>query len=82
MNFAQALEMVRDGLYVRREGWRKKDVLLGLSVDRLDLSWTTDGGKSKTRPWNPRQTDLLADDWERAPLMTPWTTSASTEETP
>ena len=65
MNFAQALEMVRDGLYVRREGWQKKDVLLGLSVNRLDLSWTTDRGKPKTRPWNPRQADLLADDLKR-----------------
>ena len=76
MNFGLALESMKRGLPVARDGWNGKGMWLMLitSADynvtksevlgRVKLPWigmkTADGG---FMPWLASQTDMLADDW-------------------
>lgn len=73
MNFGQALQVLKEGIYpdakVRRSGWNGKGMYISLQVPDLNskmrlpyvyLSTVT----GHFVPWNPNNIDMLADDWE------------------
>lgn len=72
MDFGEALNRLREGDCVMREGWNGKGQFVGLqepdanSANTLPYMWlwTAQGGRV---PWVPSQTDALATDWEVAP---------------
>lgn len=67
-DFGWALEQLRNGRKVQREGWNGKGQYLGLqmpdenSANTLPYIYiiTVDG---KRVPWLASQTDMLSDDW-------------------
>jgi len=77
MNFGQALDAMRLGSRVQRDGWNGKGMWIGIVE-----SWTFTNGKwdnlpcapfvvMKTAsgehvPWLASQTDILAEDWKVA----------------
>ncbi len=80
MKFGSALEYLKAGLKVRREGWNGKGMFL-FQVDGNRWDFTADVGPeindmdtlpficmktadNKLVPWLASQTDLLADDWQ------------------
>ena len=69
MNFGSALEDLKDGMQVTREGWNGKGQFLELQRpdenSKMTLPYifiTTVSGDRV--PWLASQTDLLAEDWE------------------
>lgn len=67
-NFGQALELLKEGRRVAREGWNGKNQHLELQVpdehSKMTLPYifidTVQGDKV---PWLASQTDMLASDW-------------------
>lgn len=73
MNFGQALQVLKEGIYpdakVRRAGWNGKGMWISLQTpdahSKMGLPYiylSTVGGQLV--PWNPNNIDMLADDWE------------------
>ncbi len=68
MNFGQAIEALKAGKAVARDGWNGKGMWLRLQVpdahSKMSLPYvymkTADG---KLVPWLASQTDVLAEDW-------------------
>ena len=74
MNFGSALESLKSGAKIYREGWNGRGLWLELQRPDLhskmtlpyiylnypDDAKTTPGARA---PWVPSQTDVLADDW-------------------
>ena len=80
MNFSQALESLKLGSKIQREGWNGKGMWLGLvntgyydvgcsvvnDIDSL-LPWIgMKTADNKFVPWLASQTDLLSEDWQIA----------------
>lgn len=74
MNFGQALEALKDGKLVAREGWNGKGLWLALqrpdanskmTLPYLYLNYPSDAPTTPGArvPWLASQTDMLADDW-------------------
>ena len=77
MNFGQAIEALKEGKLVAREGWNGKGIFIELQVPDEFSKMTspyifidttglqTDNSKApKSRvPWLASQTDILAEDW-------------------
>lgn len=77
MNFGQAIEALKEGKLVAREGWNGKGIFIELQVPDEFSKMTspyifidttglqTDNSKApKSRvPWLASQTDMLAEDW-------------------
>ena len=72
MNFGDALDHLKRGDRVAREGWNGKGMWLRLQVpdehSKMGLPYiymsTVDG---KLVPWLASQTDMLAEDWRIGP---------------
>lgn len=69
MNFGEALEMAREGRFIRRDfdhlGWRAGAVV-GVSnpVGAMTQAFLfIVDSKGEVWPWTPNQGDLFADDW-------------------
>lgn len=68
MNFGAAIETLKAGGFVAREGWNGKNMWLGLQVpdthSKMSLPYifmcTAQGDLV---PWLASQTDVLAEDW-------------------
>jgi len=68
MNFGEALELLKDGNRVAREGWNGKGMWIALQVpdahSKMGLPYiymsTVTGALV---PWLASQTDVLAEDW-------------------
>jgi hypothetical protein len=68
MNFGQAIQALKDGKKVSRNGWNGKNMWLALQVpdanSKMSLPYiymfTAD---AKLVPWLASQTDILAEDW-------------------
>ena len=68
MKIGEALEILKDGGIVRREGWNGPDQYLGLQIQDIKSKMTLPYVYIKTVqgdfvPWLCSQTDLLAEDW-------------------
>jgi hypothetical protein len=71
MDFGRALDYLKDGWTVWREGWNGKGQFLELQTpdahSKMTLPYifitTVQGDRV---PWLASQTDLLADDWDSA----------------
>jgi hypothetical protein len=69
MTFSRALEALKDGKKVSRNGWNGKGMWLALQtpteLSKMTLPYlymsTVDG---KLVPWLASQTDMLAEDWQ------------------
>lgn len=71
MSFGDALETLKRGHCVTREGWNGKGMWLGLQVPDPDSKMTLPYIYMKTAqgdlvPWLASQTDILTDDWRLA----------------
>ena len=80
MNFGNALESLKSGAKIYREGWNGKGLWLELQVpdenSKMTLPYiyinypddakTTPGARV---PWLASQTDILADDWFAEPII-------------
>jgi hypothetical protein len=68
MNFGQAIEALKQGKKVSRQGWNGKEMWLALQVpdthSKMSLPYiymkTAD---DKLVPWLASQTDVLSEDW-------------------
>jgi hypothetical protein len=73
MNFGQAIEELKKGNLVTREGWNGKGQCLGLqnpdenSANTLPYIYIITVQKQRV-PWLASQTDMLAEDWERVEM--------------
>lgn len=77
-NFGKALDALKAGKNVRRQGWNGTGIFLSLQVpdkhskmtqpyvyiDTLGLQTLNPKAPKGRVPWLPSQTDILADDWE------------------
>jgi len=69
MNFGQAIEELKKGNLVSRQGWNGKGQYLGLqnpdenSANTLPYIYIVTVQTQRV-PWLASQTDMLADDWE------------------
>ena len=68
MNFGQAIETLKTGSKVTRDGWNGKDMYLELQIPDSGSKMTLPYIYMKTVqgdlvPWLASQTDILADDW-------------------
>ena len=69
MNFGEAVEQLKLGNKVAREGWNGKGMFLELqkpdknSKMTLPYIWMWTACKNRV-PWLASQTDILADDWD------------------
>tara|TARA_R110000851_G_scaffold59347_9_gene137409 strand:- start:16046 stop:16261 length:216 start_codon:yes stop_codon:yes gene_type:complete len=68
MNFGQAIEALKDGENVQREGWNGKNMFLSLQVpdaySKMTLPYIYMFTADKQRvPWLASQTDILSEDW-------------------
>lgn len=71
MNFGQALEYLKTGFRVHREGWNGKGMWLALQKPDAHSKMSLPYIYIKTAddnlvPWLASQTDILADDWDVA----------------
>lgn len=72
INFSEALEYLKDGGRVSRDGWNGRGMWAQLQYPDTNSKMTrpylylkaVDGSIG---PWLPSQTDLLADDWNLHP---------------
>lgn len=78
MNFGQALEELKAGKKVVREGWNGKGIFLELQtpdnhskmthpyiyIDTLGLKTANPKAPKGRVPWLASQTDMLAEDWK------------------
>lgn len=70
MDFGQALNNLRAGHRVSREGWNGLGMWLGLQIpdsgSKMGLPYIyISTSKKKLCPWTPSQCDVLAADWVR-----------------
>jgi hypothetical protein len=77
MNFGHALEVLRRGKKVAREGWNGKGIFIKLQepddnsfmtqpyiyIDTMELQTDNPAAPKGRVPWLASQTDLLAKDW-------------------
>lgn len=68
MTFAQALEALKRGKKVRRDGWNGKGMWLALQVpdehSKMGLPYIyMSTAQGKLVPWVCSHTDMLSDDW-------------------
>lgn len=68
MNFGQAIEQLKSGKKVAREGWNGRGMWLGLQMpdahSKMDLPYIyMSTAQSQLVPWLASQSDMLADDW-------------------
>ncbi len=71
MSFGDALEVLKKGHFVTREGWNGKGMYLALQVPDANSKMTLPYIYMKTAqedlvPWLASQTDILTDDWRLA----------------
>lgn len=69
LDIGEALEFLRDGARVRREGWNGKGMWLELQVPDAGSKMTQpyvyiSTAQGDLVPWVCSQADLLANDWE------------------
>jgi hypothetical protein len=78
MTFGEALEALKQGKRVAREGWNGKGIFLELQVpdlfskmthpyiyiDTTGLQTTNEKAPKSLVPWLASQTDMLSSDWE------------------
>lgn len=77
LNFGQAIELMKKGCKVAREGWNGKGIFIELQRPDENSKMThpyiyinttglkTDNNKAPKNlvPWFPSQTDMLSEDW-------------------
>lgn len=68
MNFSKALDNLKTGDHIARQGWNGKGMWLGLQKPDKNSKMTLPYIYMKTAcnnlvPWLASQTDILADDW-------------------
>lgn len=77
MNFGQALEELKNGRKIARQGWNGKGMWLtlvtGYNIDYTHINnddtiglhrfVAMKGADNKLFPWNPNNLDMLAEDW-------------------
>lgn len=77
-NFGKALEALKSGKTVRRQGWNGVGIFIALQnpdakskmtqsylyIDTLALQTTNPKAPKGRVPWLASQTDMLAEDWE------------------
>ena len=70
MNFGEALQALKRGKYIAREGWNGK----GQCLELIDCCWEMDVPyvaihtvQHTLVPWLASQTDMLAEDWMVVP---------------
>lgn len=68
MNFGEAIEKLKSGSKVAREGWNGKNMWLNLQVpdehSKMTLPYIYMFIADKNQvPWLASQTDMLAEDW-------------------
>jgi len=66
MDFSEALQNLKDGLYCRRKGWNGKDAyvyMMELEGCEPCLAMFTQEGKYLVG-WLASQLDIFGDDWE------------------
>jgi len=84
MNIGEAIQAMKDGQRVCREGWNGKGIHISMQIpdenskmsspyiyiDTTGLDTKNDNAPKSLVPWAPSQTDLLADDWQvfKAPV--------------
>lgn len=73
MNFSDALESLKSGAKISREGWNGKDMYLELQKPDENSKMTLPYIYMKTAcnnlvPWLASQTDLLSNDWSAEPI--------------
>ncbi|MCP4258096.1 MAG: DUF2829 domain-containing protein [Planctomycetes bacterium] len=78
MNFGQAIESLKDGKKVYREGWNGKGIFIELQtpdenskmtspyifINTTGLQTNNEAAPKSLVPWLASQTDMLADDWQ------------------
>ena len=69
INFSEALESLKGGNLVCREGWNGKGMFLDIQVPDENSKMTLpyiymNTVQGDTVPWLASQTDILSDDWE------------------
>lgn len=68
LNFGQAIEALKEGKRVARQGWNGKGMFLELQVPdsgskmTLPYIWMKTACENKV-PWLASQTDMLSEDW-------------------
>lgn len=72
MDFSKALEAVKNGQRIQREGWNGKDLTIQLQVpdtnSKMNLPYLyIEYPDGKRCPWLASQTDILAEDWKVIP---------------
>ena len=77
MNFGQAIEALKEGKKVAREGWNGKGIFIELQIpdenskmthpyifiDTTGLDTQNTKAPKNRVPWLASQTDILSDDW-------------------
>jgi hypothetical protein len=68
LNFGQAIEALKQGKRVAREGWNGKGMWLNLQIPDLHSKMTLPyiymfTADKNLVPWLASQTDVLAEDW-------------------
>lgn len=83
MNFGQAIELLKEGKRVAREGWNGKGIYIKLQRPDANSKMTqpyiyivTTGLVTDNKaapkgivPWLASQTDMLAEDWIELPVV-------------
>jgi len=78
MNFGQAIEAMKAGEKVCREGWNGRGIFIKLQtpdenskmttpylyIDTTGLQTDNEAAPKSLVPWLASQTDMLADDWK------------------
>jgi hypothetical protein len=69
MGFGKAIEVLKNGIQVTREGWNGKGLWVALQVpdthSKMGLPYLyLSSVTGQLVPWVPSQTDVLAEDWE------------------
>ena len=69
LNFGQAIQALKEGKKVCREGWNGKNMWLNLQVpdehSKMSLPYIYMFTADKNQvPWLASQTDMLAEDWQ------------------
>lgn len=78
MNFGQAIEALKEGKKVTREGWNGKGIFIELQIpdenskmthpyifiDTTGLDTQNTKASKNRAPWLASQTDMLSEDWQ------------------
>ena len=68
LNFGEAIEALKKGERVARNGWNGKGMWLSLQVvdenSKMGHNYIyMSGADGKLFPWNPNNLDMMAEDW-------------------